>query len=218
MHATQFKIASKIITVATCFFSKLYFNFVSRFDCFIMEERKEKLRDILGSAGTCAGILAIYHLWMIVTAFAYPEGKYFYNLHICNYSLCFKKQYLTECSSGRHLKYVIELAFFVSFLWLDFALIYAAVKRCMSLLVFCSWPFLVGLCFYAWQFIDGIIEYVDGEINGENLFKLGMKLAFINYIQFCAFMGARVSISEIRNRNEKGKETSPRLPSTEVIA
>ena len=189
-----------------------------------MEERKEKLRDILGVTGLCAGILAIYHLWMIIKAFAYPEGKYFYNFHSCNQRLVTirslkKPQYLTEeCSSGRHLKYVIELAISVSFLWLDFALIYAAVKRCMSLLAFCSWPLLVGLCFYAWQFIDGIIEYVDGEINGENLFKLGMKLAFINYIQFCAFMGARVSISEIRNRNEKGKETSPTLPAIEVIA
>ena len=87
MHATQFKIASKIITVATCFFSKLHFNFVSCFDCFIMEERKEKLRDILGVTGLCAGILAIYHLWMIIKAFAYPEGKYFYNFHSCNQRL-----------------------------------------------------------------------------------------------------------------------------------
>ena len=116
------------------------------------------------------------------------------------------------------MKYVIELAFTVSFLWPDFALIYAAVKRCMSLLAFCSWPFLVGLCFYAWQFIDGIIEYVDGEIDGWPLTKLGLKLAFINYTQLGAFAFARMSIIEIRNRNEKGKETSSPLPSIEVIA
>ena len=82
MHTTQLKIASKIITVASCFVSKLHFNFVSRFDCFIMEERKEKLRDILGVAGVCAGILAIYHLWMIVTAFAYPEGINTFTIYI----------------------------------------------------------------------------------------------------------------------------------------